>query len=82
MQKPAEPDALALAMFADPVHAVVPVAGADQRRAVGPKCEASVKSASAMLKQRGGLVGNGGLEEALVLTHRERRTFQERNHLI
>ena len=34
VEQPAEPDALALAQFADAVHAVVPVAGADQRQAV------------------------------------------------
>jgi hypothetical protein len=36
IEEPAEPDALALALFADAVHAVVPVAGAHQRQAVRP----------------------------------------------
>ncbi len=34
MQEPAEPDAFALAALAYPVHAVIPVAGADQRQTV------------------------------------------------
>src|SRR3546814_4805068 len=33
-QKPTEPHAFALPAFTDPVHAVVPVAGADERQAV------------------------------------------------
>ena len=82
VQKPAEPDALALATFADAVHAVVPVAGTDQRQAVDAEREALVKPARAVLEQRGDLVGNGGLEEAVVLAHREPRAFQEGNHLI
>ena len=35
VQEPAQPDALAAALVADPVHAVVPVARPDQRQAVG-----------------------------------------------
>ena len=35
VQEPPQPDALALALLADAVHPVVPVAGADQRQAVG-----------------------------------------------
>ena len=43
VQEPAEPDALALALVADPVHAVVPVAGADQRQAVRADRQAAIE---------------------------------------
>ena len=50
--EPAEPDAFALAAFADPVHAVVPVAAADQRQAVpAGQLQALVEAAGAMLEQ-------------------------------
>ena len=52
VQEPAEPDALALAAVADPVHAVVPVAGADQRQAVRADGEAAVERARAVLEER------------------------------
>ena len=58
VQEPAEPDALALPQFADAVHAVVPVAGADQRQAVGAERQALIERAGAMLEQSGGLVGD------------------------
>jgi hypothetical protein len=40
VQEEAQPDALALALHADPVHAVVPVAGTDQRQAVLAEAQA------------------------------------------
>ena len=53
MQEPAEPDAFALAAFADPVHAVVPVAGAHQRQAVAPSGEAVVERRAQCSNKRG-----------------------------
>jgi hypothetical protein len=51
-EQPPQPDALALATLADPVHAVVPVACADQRQAVGAgQLEALVKASGAMLEE-------------------------------
>ncbi len=50
-QEEAQPDALALAVDADPIHAVVPVAGADQRQAVFTKAHAVPDGAHAMLIQ-------------------------------
>ena len=58
VEKPAEPDAFAPAVFADAVHAVVPVAGADQRQAVAPTCQAGIEAAGAVLEQRADLVGD------------------------
>ena len=40
IQEKSQPDAFASALFADHVHAVVPVTGADEREAVLPACEA------------------------------------------
>ena len=52
-QEPAEPDALALALLADAVHAVVPVAAEDQRQAVGAGAlDGEVERARAVLVER------------------------------
>ena len=51
-EKPAQPDALALALLADPVHAVIPVAGAHQGQAVRADWRGSVDGPRAMLVQR------------------------------
>ena len=67
VKQPAEPDALALAKFADAVHAVVPVAGADQRQSVRADLEAGIEPARAVLEQRADLVGDRRVEEAVVL---------------
>ncbi len=55
MQEPAQPHALAAAVFTDAVHAVVPVAGADERQAVLAHVERAFESAAAMLEQRRGV---------------------------
>ena len=83
MQEPAEPDALAPAALADPVHAVVPVAGADQRQAVrAGQSRLLVEAARAVLEERRRLVGRPRLEERVVLAGRERRALEERNDLV
>src|SRR5690606_1069022 len=67
-QEPAEPHALALAAFADPVHAVIPVAGADERQAVlAGERQALVEATGAMLEERRLLVRDVGHEEGIVL---------------
>src|ERR1017187_2275336 len=53
VQEPAQPDTLALAVLSHPVHAVVPVSGADQRKAVATDTEASVQGPGAMFKEAG-----------------------------
>ena len=50
--EPAEPHALAAAAVPDTVHAVVPVAGADQRQAVGAPGEPALDRANAVLVER------------------------------
>src|SRR6185436_16744615 len=81
VEEPTEPDALALAMFADAVHAIVPVARPDQRQPMTADCKALVESAGTMLEQRGRLVGDRRLEEAVMLAGVQLLTFEERHHL-
>jgi len=51
MEEPTEPDALALAIFADAVHAAVPVASPDQGQPMTAKCKALVEGAGTMFEQ-------------------------------
>src|SRR5207302_5180718 len=68
--------------LADAVHAVVPIAAAEQRQTVGAEREALVEAARAVLIEGAGFVRDGRLEGVLVLCGLESRAFQERNHLI
>jgi hypothetical protein len=52
MQEPTQPDALALALHSNPVHAVIPVAGSYQWKAMATDSEASVQRAGAVFKER------------------------------
>src|SRR6185437_6447059 len=73
VQKPAEPDAFASSLVADPVHAVIPVSGANQRQTVATERKTLVERACAMFEQGGLLVGHGRLKEAIgfaVVEHR------------
>ena len=60
VEEEAQPDAFALALLADQVHAVVPVAGAHQRQAVRAEAQAVSDGAHAVLVQAGRLVGAAG----------------------
>ena len=51
-KKPAQPDAFAPALVTDAVHAVVPIAGADQGETVAAHLEAPVQSPRAVFIQR------------------------------
>ena len=82
VQEPAEPDALPLAVLADPVHAVVPVAGADQRQAVRADGETPVEPTRAVLEQRRTLFREHRLEVGVVLAGAERLAFEERHGLV
>ena len=52
VQEPTQPDALAPPLMAHTVHAVVPVAGADQRQPVHTDREAAVERRGAVVEQR------------------------------
>ena len=51
MEKPSEPDAFPAPLPADTVHAIVPVARADQGKAVSSDGERPVKRAGAVLEK-------------------------------
>ena len=82
MQEPAEPDALALALGADPVHAVVPVARAEERERVDADREARIERARAVLEEGRLVVGDHRLEERLVLALPQRRAVEERDPFV
>ena len=54
-----QPDTFAAALFADQVHAVVPIAAADQRQAVFAEVQAVLDRAHAMFVERGRFLRNG-----------------------
>ena len=82
MQEEAEPGALAASCRPDAVHAVVPVAAADERQAVGAGGEALVDRANAMFEERAVLGGHARLAVRLVLVRREQRRLEERHALV
>ena len=55
-----EPHAFALAMLADEVHSVVPIAASHQRQPVFAEAQSMVDGPNTMLVQRGGLFGPDG----------------------
>src|SRR3990167_8782624 len=78
-QQPAEPYAFALAAFADAVHAVVPVATADQWQAeFAGQLQALLEAPGAVLEQRGFFGGDHRLEEGIVLLGLQQRPVEER----
>ena len=58
VQEPAEPHALAAAMFADAIHAVVPVAGADQRQSMLAHVQRAFETEAAVFEQRRGALAD------------------------
>ena len=82
VQKPAEPDALAAARGADPVHAVVPVAGAEQRQAVRADGQARIQRAHAMLIQARRAESPRARRISSWLSARKRAAREERHVLI
>src|SRR6266403_1505601 len=77
MQKPAQPDALAAARRADPIHAVVPVARSEQRQAMRADGEAPVQRPDTVLEEGRGPRRRPGRRKDLVLVYVERRAFQK-----
>src|ERR1700692_957830 len=51
MEEPAKPNAFSLAALADAVHPIIPVPGADQRKAVTSDAKAAGEGARAMFEQ-------------------------------
>jgi hypothetical protein len=82
VQEEAEPGALAAPLAADAVHAVVPVAGADQRQAVGAAGQPAVDGAQAVLEEGAPLGGHLRLQVGLVGSLGQRRRGEVGHHLV
>jgi hypothetical protein len=82
VQQPAKPDALAPAAFADAVHAVVPIAAADQRKAMIADRQARVQRTGTMFVEACSLARDDRLEEAVALAWLQRVARQERDNFI
>src|ERR1700694_1454150 len=76
-QKPGQPDAFAAALFTDAVHAIVPVAGTDQRQAVRAQREADIERTRAVLVQTGLTARDSWLETRFSLHILERGALDD-----
>ena len=76
-QEEAQPDALALALHPHQVHAVVPVAGTDQRQAVLAELQSTPDGPHAVLVQAGHVGGPAGQIVVGVVLRVDRAAFQE-----
>ena len=63
--KPCQPDTLALSVPTDPVHAVIPVSRADQRKVVSSPGQAFLQRPLTMIEQ--GLTDYGGFEPGIAI---------------
>src|SRR3984957_20110597 len=77
VEEPSEPDALALACLADAIHAVVPVAGFEQRNSVDSNREALIECKRAMFEDRAAPLGDGGLKKRFNLAGMQFRSVEE-----
>ncbi len=82
MQEEAQPAALAAPLAPDPVHAVVPVAAAEQRQPVGAGGDRLVDGAQTVLEERARFGGDRGLQVGLVGALVEQRRGEERHALV
>ena len=82
VKEPSEPDAFALALLADAVHAIVPVARPHQRKPVPAQREACIERKRAMLEQRRSIFGDRRQEEIVRLVRRQWGAFEERNGFV
>src|SRR5208282_6790338 len=82
VEEPPEPGTLALARLADVVHAIVPVARAEQRNSVDADREAMIERPRAVFEDRAALLGDRRLKERFILAGTELRTVQEGNRFL
>ena len=82
MKEEAKPRAFASPFRPDAVHAVVPIAAADEREAVGSDGEALVDRPNAVFEERPVLGRHARLAVGLVRVWREQRRFQKRHALV
>jgi len=79
VEEKSQPCAFALAAMAHPVHAVVPVATAKQRKAMEPGGVAAINRAHAMFEQRAVVGRHCGRRVHVLLAARQRRGRQVRH---
>jgi hypothetical protein len=82
IKEPSEPDALAVALLTDPVHAIVPVSGTHQRQPVNADRETQIERASAMLEQSSALLGDHRMKVRFLLVVVQSGTIEKRRRLI
>ena len=73
VEKPRHPHAFAGAVFADPVHAVIPIARSHQRQAVRANRKAAIERKRAMIEQAGSFLRDRRLEERVALPIAQRQ---------
>ena len=77
IKEKSQPDAFAFAVFAHPVHAVVPVTGADERQAMLTKRETLQNGSHTVFVQTGRFFGPAGQIVIRVLLRVYRAAFDE-----
>ena len=81
IQEPSEPDAFALALFADAVHAVVPVARPDEWKPMPPQRQACIERQRAMFEQRRASLERSSAERNVRLACFELGALEKRNQI-
>ncbi|EXS70698.1 hypothetical protein BF95_09100 [Sphingobium sp. Ant17] len=81
-EEPGQPYALAASPLTDPIHAVIPIPGADQGKAVSSEAIGMGKRAVAVNEQRLLIVGNFKSGVTIGLAGRERRRPQKWNFFV
>ena len=82
MQEETQPCTFAAACRSDAVHAIVPIAAADEWETVGPRGEALVDRSNTMFEECSILRGPAGLSVSLVRIRRKQRCLQKRHPLV
>src|ERR1051325_4653148 len=82
VEKPTEPNTLALASLADAIHTVVPVAAAHQRQTVFADSKTMIERERAVFVNRCLLFRDLRLRVVLLLIGREHGLFEEGNYLV
>src|SRR5580658_3255307 len=78
VQEPPEPDAFTPPQLANPVHAIVPIARADQGQSVFANSEAQLQRPGTMLEEGSGFVGDDGLKVRIRLSGSQCLALQKR----
>src|ERR1700722_1714593 len=82
MQEPTQPNTLSFSFQADPVHAVVPISSAHQRKAMTSGIQAAIERSRAVFEQTRAICGTIRLKIRFQLSMTEFIAFKKRNHFI